>query len=118
MINKTILHECHKEGFKEEEIYGAYKLFFGTLTSQTRLRILNLLRNKELTVTDIMNGLDMDQTAVSHDLSRLKSCGFVNVEVKGKFRVYSINEKTIKPILSLIDAHMSKHCIHILRRSK
>lgn len=115
MISKNILKQSRRKGFKEEEVYNAYKIFFGTLVSEPRLRIINLLRKKEKSVSKIMSELDMDQTSVSHNLSRLKKCGFVNVKIKGKFRYYTLNKETIKPLMSLIDTHMSKHCIHILR---
>lgn len=118
MINKVTLHQCHKEGFEEEEIYGAYKIFFGTLVSESRLKIINLLRKGKKSVTEIVNELKIDQTAVSHDLTRLKRCGFVNVEVDGKYRYYSLNKETITPIMSLIDSHMSQYCIHILKEMK
>ena len=45
----------------------------------------------------------MDQTAVSHDLARLKDCGFVLVEAEGKFRYYKLNKKTIQPLMEIID---------------
>jgi ArsR family transcriptional regulator, cadmium/lead-responsive transcriptional repressor len=118
MINKDILKRSRKEGFDEGEIYGAYKIFFGTLTSEPRLRIINLLRKEKKNVSEIMEELNMDQTAVSHDLARLKSCGFVISEIDGKFRRYKLNEETIKPLMDLIDKHMSKNCIHILRRGR
>jgi len=118
MINKNILHSCHKEGFNDDEIYGAYKIFFGTLVSESRLKIINFLRNEKKNVSEIMNELNMDQTAVSHDLARLKKCGFVKMEIEGKYRYYFLNEKTIKPLMSLIDEHMSNYCIHILKESE
>ena len=114
MINKSIFSECHKEGFNEEEIYEAYKIFFGTLGSESRLRIINLLRKGKKNVSEIIIELNMDQTAVSHDLSRLKRCGFVKSEIEGKFRSYKLNEETIRPLMGLIDKHMSQYCIHIL----
>ncbi len=118
MTNKSIITECCKKGFKEKEIYGAYKIFFGTLVSESRLRIINLLRKKARNVSEIMQELKMDQTAVSHDLNRLKECGFVEVNSIGKFRYYNLDKKTIKPLMELIDKHMSGHCIHILRKRK
>ena len=118
MINKSILHSCNKEGFDSGEVYGASKIFFGTLVSESRLKIINFLRGKSANVSEIIGALKMDQTAVSHDLTRLKKCGFVNVEVNGKFREYSLNDETIKPLMSLIDKHMSKYCIHILNEWK
>ena len=118
MINKAILNKVHKEGFNKREVYDSYKIFFGTLVSESRLKIINLLRKRKRNVSEIMKELNMDQTSVSHDLSRLKKCSFVNVEIRGKFRYYSLNKETIKPLMETIDKHMSSHCIHILKESK
>ena len=118
MMNKNILKSCYSEGFDENEIYGAYKIFFGTLFSESRLKIINLLRTGEKNVSEIIKELKMDQTAVSHDLSRLNKCGFVKIESEGKYRYYSLNEETIKPLMNLIDKHMSQYCIHILNNTQ
>lgn len=118
MISKNILNHCHHEGFNSDEVYGAYKIFFGTLVSDSRLKIINLLRKGSKNVSEIIDELKMDQTAVSHDLSRLKNCGFVQMEVKGKYRYYKLNDKTIAPLMKLIDEHMAGNCIHILRGMK
>ena len=116
MMNKSIFPECYKEGLKEEEIYEAYKIFFGTLGSESRLKIINLLRKGKKNVSEIIKELNMDQTAASHDLARLKSCGFVKSDIEGKFRSYKLNEETIRPLIGLIDKHMSQYCIHILHQ--
>mgnify|MGYP001598036537 FL=1 len=108
----------HHEHLNENEIYDAYKIFFGTLVSESRLKILNLLRKGKKNVSEIIKELKMDQTSVSHDLARLKRCGFVKVEIDGKFRYYKLNEETIKPLIELIDKHMSIHCIHILKTAE
>ena len=118
MIDKNILKVCHSQGYKEEDIYGAYKIFFGTLVSESRLRIINLLRKEKRSVSAIVSELKADQTAVSHDLARLRQCGFVTAEREGKFIYYNLNEETIKPLMSLIDKHMSQYCIHILHTIK
>lgn len=115
MINKSILQSCHDEGFDNEELYDAYKIFFGTLVSEPRLKIINLLRSGRRNVTEIMSELKMDQTSVSHNLARLKKCGFVEIEVEGKFRYYNLNKETIKPLMEIIEKHMGNHCIHILK---
>lgn len=118
MLNKHILHHVHKEGFKEEEIYEAYKIFFGTLVSESRLKIINLLRKGEKSVSEIVEALKLPQPTISHDLARLKKCGFVKVKIERNFRHYSLNEKTIGPLMSLIDHHMAQYCIHILHERK
>ena len=116
MINKSILK--HQHNHNEQDIYEAYKLFFGTLVSEPRLRIINLLRKGKKNVSEIIKELNLDQTAVSHNLSRLKMCGFVLDETNGKFRYYKLNEETIKPLMLLIDKHMGKNCIHIINSMK
>ena len=119
MINKIILKQCcEKHGFSEEELYGAYKIFFGTLVSEPRLKIINLLRIKKKNVSEIMEELQMDQTSISHNLARLKKCGFVKSEIDGKYRYYKINDETIRPLMETIEKHMSKYCIHILMAMK
>jgi DNA-binding transcriptional ArsR family regulator len=118
MINKSILHHFehkHHEHVTQNEIYGAYKIFFGTLVSESRLKIINLLRDGRKNVSEIVKELKADQTSVSHDLARLKRCGFVTAEISGKFRYYKLNEETIKPLIELIDRHMCLYCIHILK---
>lgn len=114
MINETMLKHAYHHGFDEGEIYDAYKIFFGTLVSESRLKVINLLRGSKKNVSELMAELKMDQTAVSHDLARLRKCGFVKTERRGKFVYYTLNEDTIKPLMILIDEHMSQYCIHIL----
>lgn len=108
------MHHAH-HGLNESEVYGAYKIFFGTLVSESRLRIINLLRHGRKNVSEIISELKMDQSHVSHDLARLKRCGFVLIENEGKFRYYKLNKETIEPLMKLIDAHMGNYCVHILR---
>ncbi|MBS3174416.1 winged helix-turn-helix transcriptional regulator [Candidatus Woesearchaeota archaeon] len=118
MIKKYILNHIHKKIHNEQEFYKAYKIFFGTLVSGSRLKIINLLRKEEKNVSEIVGALKISQPAVSHDLARLKKCGFVNVKINKNFRYYSINKETIKPLMDLIDVHMSKYCIHIIHEIK
>ena len=112
MINKGI---CN---ISEKELYQTYKIFFGTLVSNSRLKIINLLRKEKKNVSQIIKELKMNQTSVSHNLKRLKDCGFVEVEAIGKFRYYVLNKKTIMPLMNIIDEHMKSNCIHILKKSK
>lgn len=118
MKGRAILSSCCEQAAGQQETYDAYRIFFGTLVSESRLKILNMLRKGEKNVTELADELDMEQTALSHDLKRLKHCGFVTVRPEGKYRYYTLNEETIRPILETIEEHMSKHCIHILRKQE
>ena len=93
----------------------AYKIFFRTLANDNRLKIVNLLRKGDKCVNDICKELKFNQTTVSHNLKMLLRCGFVFVEKKGKQRCYSLNKKTIKPLMSMIDSHMCEYCEKIAR---
>ena len=116
MIGKSIL-EQHSH-LSQEELYEAYKIFFGTLVSESRLKIINLLRHGKRNVSEIIMKIGTDQTSVSHDLARLKRCGFVVSEREGKFIYYKLNDKTIRPLMEMIEKHMSSYCIHILHGVK
>lgn len=90
-----------------------YKLFFGTLANNQRLEIMNLLRKRSRNVTQICKELKYNQTTVSHNLSILKKCSFVFAKKNGKERVYSLNDKTIKPLMKLIDNHTEEFCKYL-----
>ncbi len=108
----------YTHNISKKELYGGYKIFFGTLVSESRLRIINLLKKEKKNVSQIIKELKMDQSAVSHDLARLKKCGFVISKSDGKFRYYELNKKTIQPLMGIIDKHMKGNCIHILRKKE
>lgn len=93
----------------------AYKIFFGTLANKNRLNIINSLRKETKCVDEICKELKFNQTTVSHNLKRLQRCGFVFVEKKGRHRYYSLNKKTIKPLMALIDNHMHGYCEKIAK---
>jgi len=88
------------------------------LFSEPRLKIINFLRNGEKNVSEIVQELKIDQTAVSHNLARLKKCGFIIPERDGKFINYKLNQETIEPLIEIIEKHMLQHCIHILHNMK
>jgi DNA-binding transcriptional ArsR family regulator len=92
-----------------------YRQFFGTLANQYRLDIVHALLDKPLHVGAICKKTGLKQATVSHNLKRLKLCGFVFDEKDGKERVYTLNHKTITPVLKLMDAHMTDYCSKICK---
>ena len=95
--------------------YAPYKLFFSSLANLNRLAIVQSLRQGKKTVGGICKSTGFEQTMVSHNLKRLEHCGMVFGEQNGKFRYYSVNQETIKPLLNMIDAHIKKYCCQILK---
>jgi DNA-binding transcriptional ArsR family regulator len=84
--------------------------FFNALSNKARLSILYALREKEMSVNDIVTVTHLEQSLVSHNLALLKKCHFVDSSVKGKQRIYTLNKKTIVPLFELVDKHMSISC--------
>ena len=86
----------------------SYRLFFHALNNEGRLSIVELLKDDPRTVQDISKKLEMEQSLVSHNLKCLVNCGFVNVQKQGNFRVYSLDNQSVAPILNSIDEHIEK----------
>ena len=82
-----------------ELLYGLSELYkiFG---DQTRLKILDALTNKPLCVNEISELLDMNQSAISHQLKNLRASNLVRTEKVGKNVYYSISDDHIKVILN------------------
>ena len=92
---------------------AVYKIFFTSLANPNRLHIINILRKGSKNVTELCLATGFEQTMVSHNLKRLERCGMVFVEQKGKNRYYTLNHKTIIPLMKIIDAHMDQYCSKI-----
>lgn len=95
-----------------------YKQFFGTLSNQVRLDIIQHLIQGKSNVSAIVDCLPYDQSTISHSLRRLEECGFVTVKPRGKERVYSLNNKTIKPLFKLMHTHMDNYCSHVVSKKE
>jgi len=97
-------------------IEKAYDYFFETLANKRRLKIIDLLRNKPMPVSEIVKKSGLEQSNVSHNLKRLEYCGFVNAKPNGKQRIYTLNKETITPLMKLIDKHTNKFCVHCIKK--
>ncbi|MEK6946306.1 MAG: metalloregulator ArsR/SmtB family transcription factor, partial [Nanoarchaeota archaeon] len=66
-------------------------------SNSTRLEILNLLRDKELSVTELIDKTKLSQANISQHLSIMKSKDIVTSNRKGKNVYYKLtNPKIIK----------------------
>lgn len=98
------------------ELTIAQKYFFSALSDETRLTILSLLnREGGMCVNDICNAIGRDQSLVSHHMRCLRNCGFVSLEKKGKFAIYTIRNPIISDILNLSNRHVKEMSEGILR---
>ena len=91
----------------EEEFYDLSELF-KMLGDSTRVKILYALSQGEMCVCDIVELLDVTQSAVSHQLRLLKQARLVKYRRSGKSAIYSISDDHVYTILSMGMEHISE----------
>ncbi len=67
--------------------------FFGFLADANRLRILSILAEKEMCVGDLAIALQMNESAVSHQLRTLRTIRFVNFRKQGRHVLYRLEDE-------------------------
>ena len=65
---------------------------FKALSDETRLRILNLLIERECCVCEVMQVLNISQTRASRNLTVLYDAGFLKLRREGLWALYSIDK--------------------------
>ena len=79
------------------EMYKIHAEMCKVFSNSTRLEILNLLRDKELSVTKLIEKTKLSQANISQHLSIMKSKGIVESNRKGKSIYYKLtNPKIIR----------------------
>ena len=61
------------------------------LSDETRVRIINLIMERECCVCEVMQALGISQTRASRNLKIIYDAGFLNMRNDGLFTLYSIN---------------------------
>jgi DNA-binding transcriptional ArsR family regulator len=78
---------------------------FELLAEPTRRRILDLLRDGERPVGELVDRLSMSQPAVSKHLRVLRDSGLVDVRVDAQRRVYRLRPEPLKEIDAWIEPY-------------
>jgi DNA-binding transcriptional ArsR family regulator len=68
---------------------------FEILADSTRRRVLDLLRDADLTVGELVDALDMSQPAVSKHLRVLRDAGLVEARVDAQRRIYTLRAEPL-----------------------
>lgn len=99
-INQVKLSEIDREEI--QDLSEMFKLF----ADETRLRIICSILNTELCVCDLCELLDLNQSAVSHQLQLLRSSKLVKYRKEGKQVYYSLEDGHIESIIKMALAHI------------
>lgn len=90
---------------KEKTLVAASALF-KVLSNEIRLKILYLLSEKTLTVSDIKEQLNLDQSLVSHQLKVLRDSDLVRTKRDGKYIYYSLADSHVYEIFNQAIEHV------------
>ena len=70
------------------------------LSDETRLRIMNILLERECCVCEVVQALGISQTRASRNLSTLYDAGFLKLRKEGAWSLYSIDNEGMADYLS------------------
>lgn len=92
--HKEIVELIKKEKLSQEMIVELSKIF-KALGDPTRLKIIHSLSKEELCVCDIAELLEMNQSAISHQLRVLRNLRLVKYRKEGKSAIYSLDDNHV-----------------------
>src|SRR3989344_7647425 len=99
-----------------KELYKIHAELCKVFSNPTRLEILNLLKNKELSVTEMIKKTKLSQANISQHLSIMKAKGIVASRRNGKNIYYKLaNPKIIKAfdiIREVLSERLAKRTLH------
>lgn len=73
---------------------------FKALSDPSRRKIIQLLKNGDLSAGEIAQNFDMAKPSISHHLNLLKQAHLVISEKQGQSVIYSLNTTTLQDALS------------------
>lgn len=82
------------------------------LADETRMRILNILKDQELCVCEIEAILDISQSNASRHLTKLTTASILEYYKVNKYVYYKMNDNIIKEF-PFIDEIIRKHAVNL-----
>ncbi|MCD8073503.1 MAG: metalloregulator ArsR/SmtB family transcription factor [Lachnospiraceae bacterium] len=106
-IHENLLKIVNDTLPNETTLYDLAELFkvFG---DSTRIRILYVLFEAEVCVCDLASALNMNQSAISHQLRILKANRLVKSRREGKSVFYSLADDHVRTILAQGEEHINE----------
>ena len=85
----------------DEEILFELADLFKVFGDSTRIRIMNLIADNELAVSQIAASLNMEQSTISQQLRVLRQNKLVRIRREGKQIFYALNDDHVKKIIQM-----------------
>ena len=85
----------------DEEILFELADLFKVFGDSTRIRIMNLIADNDLAVSQIAASLNMEQSTISQQLRVLRQNKLVRIRREGKQIFYALNDDHVKKIIQM-----------------
>lgn len=100
---------------KDGQLVQEKAAFFKALGDETRLRIIGMLNIQDLCLCEIVSGLDIPSSTISHHLQVLERGGVIHSRKEGKYTVFALNREVfMKHTIGIIGNGGNKMVIKIL----
>ncbi len=99
--------EYKLRGMTEDDLLELADLF-KMFADSTRIKILYDLFDGEKNVSEICDDIEMNQSAVSHQLKALKTAKLVRSRREGKSIVYALDDDHVKTIIAMGKEHIEE----------
>jgi len=97
-----------RETLPSDELLGDMSDLFKLFGDSTRMKILYGLLSAELCVCAVAELLHMEQSAVSHQLKKLKQADLVRCRREGRTIVYFLADDHVRSIVAIAFAHLTE----------
>lgn len=106
-LHQDIINNVNTEMLDEDTLQDVSDLF-KVFSDSTRIKIIFALFKSEMCVCDIAALLQMNQSAISHQLRVLKQSRLVKYRKEGKSVYYSLDDDHIKQIFHMALDHINE----------
>ena len=107
MIDNVDINKIQKELLEEDTIIDIAELF-KVFADSTRVKIINVLLENKLCVSDIAILVGGTQSAISHQLRILKSAKLVKYTNIGKTVYYELSDDHVKKLFNIGKEHINE----------
>ena|SRR6516164_7806252 len=100
-----------KSAFPSAELAERVADTMFALSTPSRVQILGCLMDGPLSVSELVDALGMEQSAVSHQLRILREHGLVTVERTGRRNVYALTDEHVLALLDEALRHTKRRAV-------
>ncbi len=103
------------EGLSDDAL-AQVAAYFQALSEPTRLRVLNMLREREHSVGELAQRCGYSSANISRHLALLTQHGLVRRESRGNSAIYSIADESVYALCDLVCGNIARQLDHAASR--